>query len=344
MPSSSTRALVAASAACALLATACGSSGSDAGEPASSTAAVASTTTSSASSTPGTGGPGPGGSSTPTGATPTKAAIAYASESPTQTLDLYLPEDTGDGPVPVVVLIHGGAFKMGDASMEAAHAAALVDEGIAAASVNYRLSGEAPFPAGAQDVKAAVRWLRANADTYGLDPDRIGAWGESAGGWMANMLGATGDQATVFDDDALGTADQSDAVQAVVSWFGPSDFATMDEQAKDSKCPSPDVHGTAASPESVWLGEAVDTSSLTAKTDLTSYVAKADALPAWYLAHGDTDCQVPGGQSAEMAAALEAEGAEVTYEVLEGAGHGDAAFESTQLEPTVAFLVEQLGA
>ena len=109
----------------------------------------------------------------------------------------------------MVLLIHGGAFAGGDASMEAGYAQTLASQGIAAASVNYRLSGEAPYPAGAQDVKAAVRWLRANAAQYGLDPNNIGAWGQSAGGWMANMLGATGDQQTIFDDPALGNADQS---------------------------------------------------------------------------------------------------------------------------------------
>ena len=276
----------------------------------------------------------------------TETAIAYADASPTETLDLYLPESDGTEAVPVVVLLHPGAFQMGDSSMEASYAQALVDRGIAAAAVNYRLSGEATFPAGAQDVKAAVRWLRANAATYGLDPEHVGAWGQSAGGWFANMLGATGDQATVFDDDALGNADESSAVQAVVSWFGPTDFATMDEQAAETNCPAgqAQVHGTADSPESLWLGEAVDTSPATEQTDITAYVADAEVLPSWYLAHGDSDCLVPGGQSAQLNDALEAAGATVTYEVLEGAGHMDPAFDSTQLAPTVDFLEQALDA
>lgn len=276
--------------------------------------------------------------------TETETGIAYADASPSETLDLYLPESDGTEAVPVVVLLHPGAFQSGDSSMEAGYAQALVDQGIAAAAVNYRLSGEATFPAGAQDVKAAVRWLRANAATYGLDPDNIGAWGQSAGGWFANMLGATGDQATVFDDDTLGNADQSSAVQAVVSWFGPTDFATMDEQAAETNCPAgqAQVHGTADSPESLWLGEAVDSSPAAEQTDISSYVADAEVLPAWYLAHGDSDCLVPGGQSAELNDALEAAGATVTYNVLEGAGHMDPAFDSTQLTPTVDFLEQAL--
>ncbi len=274
----------------------------------------------------------------------TETALVYADSSPTQTLDLYLPESDGTQPVPVVVLLHGGAFQMGDSSMEATYAQALVDRGIAAAAVNYRLSGEATFPAGAQDVKAAVRWMRANAATYGLDPDNVGAWGQSAGGWLANMLGATGDQTTVFDDDALGNAEESSGVQAVVSWFGPTDFATMDDQAAETNCPAgqAQVHGTADSPESLWLGEAVDSSPATEQTDITAYVADAEVLPSWYLAHGDSDCLVPGGQSAQLNDALDAAGEAVTYTELAGAGHMDPDFDSTQLVPTLDFPDEAL--
>lgn len=274
----------------------------------------------------------------------TETAITYADASPSETLDLYLPEADGTEAVPVVVLLHPGAFQMGDSSMEAGYAQALVDRGIAAAAVNYRLSGEATFPVGAQEVKAAVRWLRANAATYGLDPDNVGAWGQSAGGWLANMLGATGDQATVFDDDALGNPDESSAVQAVVSWFGPTDFATMDDQAAETNCPAgqAQAHGTADSPESLWLGEAVDSSPATEQTDITAYVADAEVLPSWYLAHGDSDCLVPGGQSAQLNDALDAAGAAVTYTELAGAGHMDPAFDSTQLVPTLDFLEQAL--
>ncbi len=269
----------------------------------------------------------------------TAQTVTYADTSSTQTMDLYLPSDAVEA-TPVVVLIHGGAFAMGDSSMEAQYAQELLKEGFAVAAVNYRLSGEALYPAGAQDVKAAVRYLRAHASEYNIDPDKVAAWGQSAGGYLASMLGATGDQATIFDDPGLGNAEQSSAVQAVVSWFGPSNFATMDEQAAEvTACAGgADTHGTADSPESAWLGEAVNTSDQTESTDLTSYVATAQALPAWYLAHGDADCNVPSGQSAELKSALDAAGATSTYVELEGAGHMDPAFDSTQLTPTVEFL------
>ena len=251
----------------------------------------------------------------------TQTGVAYASTSPSQTLDLYLPASDGSTAAPVVVLIHGGAFAMGDSGMEAGLAQTLVQQGFAVAAVNYRLSGEALYPAGAQDVKAAVRWLRANAAQYGLDPDKFAAWGQSAGGWMATMLGVTGDQATIFDDDSLGNPDQSDAVQAVVSWYGPVDFATMDEQAADvTACAGQSqVHGTADSPESQWLGAAVDSSDQTDSTDLTSYLATAATIPAFSLAHGDADCNVPAGQAQQLKDALDKAGATSTLTILPGA-------------------------
>ena len=275
----------------------------------------------------------------------TQPGVAYASTSPSQTLDLYLPASDGSAAAPVVVLIHGGAFAMGDSGMEAGLAQTLVQEGFAVAAVNYRLSGEALYPAGAQDVKAAVRWLRANAAQYGLDPAKFAAWGQSAGGWMATMLGVTGDQATIFDDDSLGNPDQSDSVQAVVSWYGPVDFATMDEQAGEvTACAGrSQAHGTADSPESRWLGEAVDTSDQTASTDLTSYLSTAPAIPAFSLVHGDADCNVPTGQSQQLKDALDAAGATSTLTILPGARHADPAIDQTQTEPTIAFLQDTLG-
>ena len=318
---------------------ACGSTAGSAPATTPTGAASSTSTGSSASVSAGTAGKG-----VARAAVQTQQGVAYAATSATQTLDLYLPASDGSKAVPVVVLIHGGAFMMGDSGMETQYAQQLVAQGFAVASVNYRLSGEAPYPAGAQDVKAAVRWLRAHAAEYGFDTAKFAAWGQSAGGWMANMLGATGDQKTIFDDASLGNADQSSAVQAVVSWFGPTNFATMDAQAKEvTACGSrSQVHGTADSPESRWLGGAADTSSQTASTNISSYLAGATTLPAWYLAHGDSDCNVPGGQSAELDAALQKAGATQTYVVLEGAGHADPMFDQTQLQPTIAFLTTVL--
>ena len=267
-------------------------------------------------------------------------AVPYATVSASQTLDLYLPSSDGIESVPVVVLIHGGAFYGGDSIDVTEHAIALVQQGFAVAAVEYRLTPEAPFPAGAQDVKASVRWLRANAATYGLDSDRFAAWGFSAGGWMATMLGVTGDEATIFDDPSLGNADQSSAVQTVVSWYGLVDFATEDAQAAQvgacvGTTPS---HSDMDAFESMWLGEPVTTSPYTELADLTNYIQADSDLPSWYLAHGDADCVVPYGQTLQLTHALTQAGAVVTMRILPGYQHGGEAFLASQDQPTLGFL------
>ena len=138
-------------------------------------------------------GPPPGGAGGPPKViTATLTNIAYANTSATQVLDLYLPE--GNGPFPVVVNIHPGGFFTGDKEMvPGTPGKAMLEAGYAIASINYRLSGEATFPAAVQDAKAAVRFLRANAAEYKLNPDKIAAFGQSAGGNLASMLGTAGD-------------------------------------------------------------------------------------------------------------------------------------------------------
>ncbi|MFN8038373.1 MAG: alpha/beta hydrolase [Acidimicrobiales bacterium] len=351
------RRLLAATAVTAAL-TACGStaatSSSTASSAAGSTATSAgggSTTTTKAAATTGTtakattssaaGRPPMGGSSS--GPTPTKADVAYASTSSSQVLDLWLPPNAS-GPVPLVIFIHGGAFKGGDKAMEAGNVQALLDRGYAVASVNYRLSGEAPFPAAVQDVKAAVRYLRANATTYGINPDQIVAWGESAGGNLAAMLGVTGGQASSqLDDPSLGNAGVSSAVQAVVDWFGPTDFLSMDSQQSSTKCTSPESHDPASSPESQYVGAAIQTVPDQAKAaSPLTYVATASTLPVFVIAHGDTDCQIPPAQSQSLHDALVTKGATATLTILPGAGHGDPQF-STQVTPTIDILDQTFG-
>lgn len=303
-----------------------------------------STTTTGATSTEG-GMRGPGGGSFGTAPTATKANVEYATTSPSQVLDLWLPTDAS-GPTPLVIHVHGGAFKGGDKAMVGAKVQPLLDGGFAVASVNYRLSGEATFPAGAQDVKAAVRWLRANAATYSIDPDRFAAWGESAGGNLVALLGTTSDQATVLDDPELGNAGVSSGVQAVIDWFGPTDFTQMDGQAASGEggCTSPELHDPAGSPESLWVGGAVqDTKELVAQANPITYVTTATRLPAFSIAHGDADCNVPFQQSKLLADALTAAGADVTLTVLPGAAHADPQFDGTLLQPTVAWLATVVG-
>ncbi|MFZ4660216.1 MAG: alpha/beta hydrolase fold domain-containing protein [Caldilineaceae bacterium] len=273
--------------------------------------------------------------------TPTYQDVAYTPTAGTQKLNLYLP--TGDGPFPVVVNIHGGGFKFGDRSMVGAVVGqALLDGGYAIASVDYRLSGEATFPAAVQDVKAAVRFLRANAAQYKLNPDQIVAFGFSAGGNLASMVGTTGDVAE-FDDPALGNEGVSSRVQAVIDWFGPTDFGQMDEQAKAQGCGTSDqTHSTASSFESLYLGATVaESPELVQKANPISYITPDD--PPFLLQKGDQDCTVPVGQSQLLADALKAAGADVRFDLLNGVGHGDSGstlvFESAEnVQVVLAFL------
>ena len=148
--------------------------------------------------------------------------LAYVSAGhPRQRLDLYLPERTG--PLPLLVYVHGGAFRGGDKGD--GPALEYLDEGYALASINYRLSQHAVFPAQIEDCKAAVRWLRAHAGEYRLDPDHMAIGGTSAGGHLAAMVGTTG---LVRDFDVGEHLDRSSRVQAVVDYFGPTDFLQMD--------------------------------------------------------------------------------------------------------------------
>jgi len=293
------------------------------------------------------GDPGAPPAGTSVGPAPTWSNVLYAETSPSQVLDLWIPE-TGEAPYPLVVFVHGGAFMMGDKSMDIAHIADVLEAGYAAAGVNYRLSGEALFPAAVQDVKAAVRFLRANADEYGLDPDAFAAWGASAGGNLVSMVGTTGDQPTILDDPSLGNADVSSAVRAVVAWFPPVDFLQMAGQfqaaypaACEGEPPSAD---SPESPESKYLGSPVqEVPELAAAANPITYIASATQLPVFAIAAGDSDCLVPHQQSMLLHEALQAAGATSTLTIVPGAGHGDPLIAETVTEDVLATLAEVFG-
>jgi len=279
-----------------------------------------------------------------TGPAETRHAVPYATTAPRQTLDLYLPAGDGRTVFPLVVLIHGGGFVDGSAAELSEVATRLVGQGFAAASLDYRLSGDAPFPAGVQDVRAAVRYLRANALGWGVDPHRFAAWGESAGGYLASMIGATAAEKT-FDDPALGNPGVSSGVQVVVSWFGPADFGTMDAQVKENGCDdAAQQHGAPDSPESRWLGGALDeVPDRVQEASVVRQVGAASALPPFLLVHGTRDCTVPPGQSEELAGALRARGARVTLVRVEGAEHSDPRITAEQEQPSIDFLRTTFG-
>lgn len=227
-----------------------------------------------------------------------------------QKLDLYLPPEGRN--LPLIVWIHGGAFKIGDKGdplpLE------YLAQGYALASINYRLSQHALFPAQIEDCKAAVRWLRAHAQEFGLDTQRFAAWGPSAGGHLAAMLGVTGD---VDEFETGENLDASSRVQAVVDYYGPTDFLQMDAH----RTPDGMLHDPADSPESLLIGGPIqENSDKVARANPVTYVS-ADA-PPFLIVHGDADPLVPHHQSVLLDAALRAAGVPVTFYTVAGGGHG----------------------
>lgn len=283
----------------------------------------------------------PGGSATFASVAPTYKDLAYASGSDAQKLDLYIPT-TGSGPFPVVVMVHGGGFMFGDKSDGAGLTGVdqLLAAGYAVASINYRLSAEAQYPAQIYDAKASVRFLRENAAKYNLDPEKFGAWGASAGGNLVSLLGTTCNVTELEGD--LGNPDQSSCVQAVVDWFGPIDFLKMDEQFAGTSCGQ--THNAADSPESKLVGAEIQTvPDLVATTNPMNYIDASDA--SFFIENGTADCNIPPIQNKNFADALSAAiGADkVTYVSLEGAGHGGSQFETEEnIKLVIDFLDKYL--
>jgi acetyl esterase/lipase len=255
--------------------------------------------------------------------------LPYAGLSPAQKLDIFLPAE-GDGPFPVILHLHGGGFETGD--KRDVHIAPMLrglERGFAVAGINYRLSGEAIFPAGLQDIKAAIRWLRANQQEYHLDGDRIAAWGGSAGGYFVVMVCLTA-HVPEFDDPSLGNPGYSSGVQAGVDQFGPIDFLAMDAQLAESGLGPPD-HSEAGSPESRFLGARI--------TDIPDRVRRANPMtyihpdmPPLLIQHGRMDPLVPVQQSITLAHQLGecVPRDRFELEILDNAGHADPAFETDE--------------
>ena len=269
--------------------------------------------------------------------------IAYANQSQAQKVDIYLPEE-GDGPYPVILSIHGGAFKSGDKGDGQVNAMLEgLKRGYAVVSVNYRLSGEAIWPAQIQDVKAAIRWIRANSKQYKLNSGKIATWGGSAGGHLSAMAGTSGN-VKELEDLSQGNADQSSRVQAVVDWFGPTDFLKMDEQAKESKVANPQVHSIPDSPESQLIGKNLqDAPDLVKAANPETYISKDD--PPFFIQHGLNDPLVPYPQSVNFAKKLEQTlGKEkVTLELIPGTGHGGPNFQTKEnIDKVFVFLNKHL--
>jgi acetyl esterase/lipase len=227
-----------------------------------------------------------------------------------QKLDLFLPAE-GKG-WPLVAWIHGGAWLRGDKSDNPA--LRFMSQGYAVASINYRFSQDAIFPAQIEDCKAAIRWLKAHAREYGYDGDRIGVWGASAGGHLAALLGTSAD---VNDFDAGPGPRVSTRVQAVCDFCGVSDVLALGRQL------TPEFRYPFDTPDSpltlLFGGRVPERKEQAVRASPLTYVSPDD--PPFLLVHGDRDLTVPIGQSELLHDMLRNASVDSTFHVAKGEGH-----------------------
>jgi acetyl esterase/lipase len=240
------------------------------------------------------------------------------------TLDLYrLPNAA---PKPAVVFVHGGSFLNGGPRANTplwggtdGLMAYIAAQGFVAVPITYRFSGEAKWPAQLEDTKAAIRWLRANASKYGIDPEHIGVWGESAGAGVASMAGTT---CGVSDfEESGGNPDQSSCVQASVVWYGVSDMNQLDAQAPANTTL---IHNSPDSSQSKVLGCVLHyecPASVVAKANPIAYIGPKTSSAAFLIMHGDDDKAVSWKQSQILYDALKAKGVPATLKIIPGVDH-----------------------
>jgi acetyl esterase/lipase len=222
-------------------------------------------------------------------------------------MDLIRP--VSSAPTPAIVFVSGNGWRSVDKAALVPQLAPLAKAGYLVAAIEYRIIGEATFPEPLKDVKTAVRFLRANAARYNINPDRIGIWGNSAGGQLAGMAGTTSDMPEFGNDKWPG---HSSAVQAVATWYGAFDLATTTGQSPESYLYVENAH----------MGFNVRdpaNAERVRKANPQSYISSA--TPPFMLVHGTEDAQVPFRQSEAMHDALKAAGVEATLIKVQGAGH-----------------------
>lgn len=271
------------------------------------------------------------------GSTTRHVGIRYAQPPGFRPLLMDVSVPAGAAPAPVVLYLHGGGFRVGHHLDWPRLVATLTANGFAAACVQYRLSGEATFPAALHDIKAAVRFLRHRGHELGVDADRIGTWGRSAGGYFAAMLATTAGLPEL--DGVEGIARGSSAIRAGVSWYGPTDLATQPRLGP----PSWGNADPARSPEALWLGAPVAT--VPERAALASPITHVSAASApLLLVHGDRDDGVPIEQSERLAAAYRAVGPTVEFIAVPGGDHGFSGMDHQPLLAAgLAFLTRHLG-
>jgi acetyl esterase/lipase len=248
-----------------------------------------------------------------------------------QHLQLNIARPKGNGPFPCVVCIHGGGFRAGSRDGYNAQIVRLAEKGYVAVTVSYRLAPKYPFPAANHDTKAAVRFLRANAKKYGIDPDNIGVTGQSAGGTLAQMLGVTAG-VKEFEGDG-GNAEQSSTVKCVVNVYGANDFTKSYGKSVDAAQVLP-----------LYLGGDLEKARPAHIRSSPLYWVTPAAAPTLCI-HGTEDKYVHVEQAEMLVEKLKATGVEVELLKLEGAGHGFKGSDAEKAEKAmIAFFDKHLKA
>jgi acetyl esterase/lipase len=243
-------------------------------------------------------------------------------------LNIAVPKQ-GDGPFPAIICIHGGGFRAGTRDGYDGLCTRLAQQGYVAMTITYRLAPKYQFPAAVYDSKAAVRWARANAKKYHIDPDRIGVTGGSAGGHLVQFLGVTGG-VKEFEGDG-GNAEQSSNVSCVVNYFGPSDFTKSYSKSKD-----------AAEVLPLWLGGNLETARAKHVRASPLYWVTPDAAPTLCI-HGTKDDYVAYEQATWIVDKLKAADVEAELLTMEGAGHGFKGEDAAKAEKAmIAFFDKHL--
>jgi acetyl esterase/lipase len=243
-----------------------------------------------------------------------------------QTMDIIKPKGQLEKPMPVIVWIHGGAWAGGDKSSGIYRSKPFAEKGYFCATITYRLSPDSSFPAHIEDCKCAIRFLRANAKKFNLDPERIGVWGDSAGGHLSALLGTSGGAKNL--EGNRGWAKFSSNVQAVCDFFGPSDITKMGHKEQI-------INSFLGGPLKDNFNKAREASPL-------SYVSRED--PPFLIIHGDKDQTVPIEQSEILTKALQNARVPVELIVLKGAGHGGTDFmKSEVVQKTMDFFDMNFG-
>jgi acetyl esterase/lipase len=266
--------------------------------------------------------------------------VAYSAQSASQKLDIYLPE-RGKENFSVIVYFHPGGFSQGDKDMVEPLTGIILARRYAVVSVNYRLADEARFPAQIYDAKAAVRWVKANAGRFSLNPYKIASWGISAGSTLAALLGTSGG-VKELEDLSMGNATESSRVNAVVSLYGPMDFNTLESQ--HIRLGQKPLQDSATSGESLMMGGSI--SAVPEKYRAFSphnYINRQ--CPPFYVQHGRSDEVIPYLQSVSFAGSLEAliGKGKVELKLIENAGHFDRIHSSPEnINAALDFLDKHL--